>query len=174
MTWEELVAFLDGARITDVVFEGCRWGDGAFPNEFYRFAPAYVATDRGLLRIAETSHNSGSLGCQVVDAPTFEDYDDLRDEKSPDLGVVQLGFDLLGLDISDVAVRGLRWAYGTAEPYEGRILAMTVLADHDEAVTFNPWYYLGLRVTAGDSLEKILATGHVVSEIPATIRTWTR
>lgn len=173
MTWENLIAFLDGARITGVTFEGY-WDDSAPVNDFYPLAPAYLATDRGLLRIAETSHNSGTLGCHVVDVPTYEDYADLRDEQSPNLGVLELGFDLLGLDVSDAAVRGLRCAYGTTAPHEGRILAMTVLADNDEAVTFNPWYNLGLRVTAGDSLDKILATNQFLSDIPTTVHEWTR
>lgn len=173
MTWEDLVAFLDGAQITGVTFEGY-WDDSATPNDFYRLAPAYLATDRGLLRIAETSHNSGTLWCHVVEAPTYEDYADLRDEESPHLGVMKLGFDLLGIDVSDVKASGLRCVYGTAAPYDDRILAMTVLADNDEAVTINPWYYLGLRVTAGDSLDKILATNHFLSHVPTMIRTWTR
>ena len=175
MTWEDLVAFLDGAQIKGVEFEGY-WDDSAPSDEFsfYRLAPAYLPTDRGLLRIGETSHNSGTLWCHVVDAPTFEGYADLRAEKSPNLGVLGLGFDLLGLDMGGVAARGLRCAFGTTAPHEGCILAMTVLAENDEAVTFNPWYYLGLRVTAGDSLEKILATNQFLTDVPATIRTWTR
>ena len=173
MTWEDLVAFLDGAQITGVTFEGY-WDDSAAPKDFHPLAPAYLATDRGLLRIAETSHSSGTLWCHVVDAPTYEDYADLRDEASPNLGVLELGFGLLGLDVSDAAVRGLRCVYGVGAPHDGRILAMAVLADNDEAVTFNAWYYLGLRVTAGDSLEKILTTNQFLSDVPATIRTWTR
>ena len=174
MTWEDLVAFLDGAQIEGVLFEGC-WDDSVETAHFFeRSPPAYLDTDRGLLRIADMAHNSGALRCDVVDAPTFADHADCDEEERSRLGVISLGFDLLGIDISSTACRGLRCAYGTAEALEGRIIAMTVLADHGEAVTFNPWYYLGLRVTAGDSLESILATNHFLFDVPSTIRTWTR
>lgn len=173
MVWDELVAFLDGARITAVELEGY-WEDEVVPRDFHPLGPVYLTTDRGLLRVAETSHGSCTVSCHVVDAPTFENYEDLAAENSPNLGVANLGFDLLGIDISDASVRGLRCAYGTEARYEGRILAMTILAEDDEAVTFNPWYYLNLRVTAGDSLDRILATNGFLSGVPRTIRAWHR
>ena len=173
MTWDELVAFLDGARIASVLLEG-QWDPDDSPHDFHPLGPVYIATDRGLLRVAETSPNSGAVCCQIVDAPTFEGYEAMAAENSPNLGVAALGLELLGIDVSEATVRGLRCAYGIAGPYEGRIVLMTILADHGEAMTFNPWYYLRLRATAGDSLDRILANEHFLADIPTTVRTWTR
>jgi hypothetical protein len=169
LEWDELVACLETAAFTGLLFEGALVEvDGL---KLFRTLPWPVYLEaRDLLLKLSTGGNCGEVLFSPVDAPTL----DPDDHNETDLlGVVDVGFTYFG-EWESVQCVELRCAIDTQPgPGHGSLCLVEMTFSGDQRVLFDPWWPAGIRTQTAMTLESApIFKDYLAGKV--SVRTWSR
>jgi hypothetical protein len=167
--WDELIAYLDTASFTGLLFEGQFMEFDGIKRFLPMSTPVYLETATSLLKLS-TGVNNGNVFFSVVDAPTWESFGEDWEEMD-EVGVVDVGSTYFGDD--PVQCTQLRCAIDNQPgPENGEVLLVEMTFTREQRVLFDPWWD-AFRVQTAMSLE----SAHIFTDFLAgkvDVREWSR
>ncbi|MEV6872290.1 hypothetical protein [Amycolatopsis sp. NPDC051128] len=140
--WETVLAFLQEARISDVLLPG--WVDRSGRSAVLRplASTVYLESDSGYLQLSAVN-NCGGLRFRVVEEIEYESY--LTEDPDEDLVAASVGTHYLG-SRTDVPCVGMRlFVNDESDPERGIYRAAELMFEGAE-ILFDPFYLDGVRI----------------------------